>query len=146
MVLLKEIKEEKLFYQILNLQVEESQKNFVAPNAYSLAEAWFHERIARPFAIALQDGTPVGFCMGCVDVKKPYFGVWRLMVDRKHQGKGYGRRALKELVAYLKAEGAPEVFLSYEPENTVAAALYRSEGFVETGEVDDGELVAKLVL
>ncbi|MPN03511.1 hypothetical protein SDC9_150741 [bioreactor metagenome] len=38
------------------------------------------------------------------------------------------------------------VLLSYEPDNLVAKALYKSIGFVETGDIEDGELVAKLTL
>lgn len=41
---------------------------------------------------------------------------------------------------------AYEIYLSYEPENAVAKNLYTSFGFVETGEIDHGEAVAKLVI
>ena len=37
-------------------------------------------------------------------------------------------------------------WLSYEPENKVAADLYRSFGFKETGEMDGEELIAVLEL
>ncbi len=37
-------------------------------------------------------------------------------------------------------------WLSYEPENEVARKLYRSFGFVETGERDGEEIVAVLRL
>lgn len=146
MIFIKPVTEEKLFYQVLGLKVEESQKNFVASNAASFAEAWFHKEIARPFAI-LSDDEPVGFFMGCVDTAEPYYSIWRLMIDKRYQGKGYGRAALMLAVAYLKAEGAKEIFLSYEPTNAVAAKLYESAGFRLTGKVeDDGEVIAKLAV
>lgn len=146
MISLKPVLEEKLFYQVLDLGVAEGQKAFVASNAFSFAEAWFHKEIARPFAIMLGDA-PVGFFMGCVDHAKPYYCVWRLMIDRRHQGKGYGRAALNQAVAFLKSQGATEVFLSYAPSNAIAAKLYESAGFVLTGEIEsDGEVVAKKVV
>ena len=37
-------------------------------------------------------------------------------------------------------------WLSYEPENDVARKLYNSFGFRETGEMDEGEVVAALRL
>jgi diamine N-acetyltransferase len=40
--------------------------------------------------------------------------------------------------------GCDEVIISYEPENDVARRLYASFGFRETGEVVEGETVARL--
>lgn len=37
-------------------------------------------------------------------------------------------------------------WLSYEPENTAAKKLYHSFGFRETGEMDEGEIIAVLGL
>ena len=146
MVTLEKITE-KTLYKCLGMKVEESQKSFVASNAFSLAEAWMYGDCARPFLI-VADGEPVGFFMGSVEPAKPYpkYGIWRLMIDQKHQGKGYGRQGLNLAIEYLKGEGAKEIFLSYEPENVNAAKLYESVGFVLTGEVDDGEVVAKLTV
>lgn len=144
MVRLEKITEQNV-YKCLGLQVNDAQKNFVAPNTYSLAEAWVYGDVARPFAIYDGD-TLVGFFMGSVDKEKQEYGVWRLMIDKRYQGKGYGRAALRLAVAYLRGEGAGAISLSYEPENTTAGALYASEGFVLTGEVDDGEVVARLDL
>jgi diamine N-acetyltransferase len=44
----------------------------------------------------------------------------------------------------LETQGCRSCALSYSPQNTVARALYQSLGFVETGEIEDGELVARL--
>jgi len=40
--------------------------------------------------------------------------------------------------------GCRQVALSYRPDNTVARGLYASAGFVETGEMEDDEVVARL--
>jgi diamine N-acetyltransferase len=39
-----------------------------------------------------------------------------------------------------------EILISYEPENEVARRLYASFGFRETGEIIEGEAVARLSL
>ena len=58
------------------------------------------------------------------------------------QSRGLGRQALEAAVGWIAREhGADRVRLSVVPQNEQARALYRSAGFVETGEVDDGELV-----
>lgn len=144
MVTLQKITQEN-FFPVLKLDVHEGQKSFVASNVMSLAQAWLHPEIARPFAI-YADESPVGFFMASVEEKPEgnEYGIWRLMIDKGQQGKGYGRAALRLAVDYLVGLGAKEISLSYEPENANAAALYASEGFVLTGEVDDGEVIAKL--
>lgn len=149
MVELRKITEEN-FWAVLKLGVHESQKNFVATNVYSLAQAWLAGEEAHPFAIYADD-TLVGFFMGGTfkDEKQPggiQYYIWRFMTDKAYQGKGYGRAALPLAIDYFRQMGAKEITLSYEPENEVAAKLYASEGFVPTGEIDNGEAVAKLVL
>ncbi len=67
------------------------------------------------------------------------------MVDRRYQGKGYGRAAMRLLLDRLRTiPGCDEVAISYEPENDVARRLYASCGFRETGEIIEGETVARL--
>lgn len=143
MVELRPITEDN-FHPVINLSVHSSQKEFVANNTYSLAQAWLYEH-ARPFAI-YSDNELVGFCMLDVNKRENSYGLWRFMIDEKHQQKGCGRAAMELILEYLAAEGAKEITLSYEPENTVADKLYRSFGFLPTGEIEDGEIVMKRVL
>lgn len=75
--------------------------------------------------------------------------IWRLMIDRNHQGKGYGTQALRLALDYIRTlpcGPARTCFLSYEPENTTAKKLYYRFGFRETGEMDGNEVVAALNL
>ncbi len=139
----------KNYDDLVGLEVNEDQKNFVADNCYSLAEAYATnadgEGAAMPFGI--YDGeTPVGFLMigynihdDWEDDKAPDFAknsylIWRFMIDRKYQGKGYGKAAMKLVLDYIKTFpcGSSELcWLSYEPENEAAKKLYASFGFVE---------------
>jgi diamine N-acetyltransferase len=49
------------------------------------------------------------------------------------------------IIDYLRRQhGATTFALSYEPDNTVARRLYASLGFIETGEQEGHELVARL--
>jgi diamine N-acetyltransferase len=67
-----------------------------------------------------------------------------ILVDAAHQGRGYGRAAVLEALAVLGERTSATGFaLSYQPANEVARGLYVSLGFVETGEVDDDEVVAR---
>ena len=137
---------------VLALSVREDQP-FVAPNDYSLNEAEEtnkeHPGTARPFAICADDRL-VGFCMFAFDpdVKDPddRYWLWRFMIDRNEQGKGYGQAALQEIIKYFKENGADRLFLSTGPENETGLHVYHKAGFRETGIIDCGEAVLMRML
>lgn len=55
-----------------------------------------------------------------------------ITVNPKHQGKGYGRLMLNELIDIARA-GADTMFLEVRPSNKNAIGLYESMGFNEIG-------------
>ena len=136
---------------LIKLQVSEEQRGFVASNLYSISEAQFGYEDEghwdfHPFGIYVDD-EPVGFIMYCINYGHSRFQgfIARLMVDEHHQGKGCGRAAMIQLLEMLRAnERIQQVGISYEPHNKVAQALYASLGFVEPGEIIDGETLALL--
>lgn len=146
--------------ELVSLSVGEAQREFVASNSWSIMEAYTtvtEGGVALPFGIYADD-TPVGFLMigfDCMDwedapaVAHGTYSVWRLMIDAQYQGKGYGRRALEEALAYIRTFpcGPAELcWLSFEPDNQIARRLYHSMGFEENGEMDGHEVVAVLRL
>lgn len=149
----------KNVWEILKLHVSEEQKSFVAGNDISIIEAYTTitgNGHAFPFGI-YEDDTPIGFLMIGFDtddywedapaIAKGNYNLWRLMIDKDYQKKGYGREAVRLALEYIKTFPCGEAqycWLSYEPENVVAGRLYRSFGFVETGEMDGEELIAVL--
>ena len=125
----------------LKLSVSDNQKNFVASNTYSLVQAWVFYDTAYPFAIYADD-IMVGFIMMGFYIPKGVYTVWRLMIDKRFQGKGYGRAALLLAIKYLEEKyNVSEIYLSFCPENSVAEELYSSVGFQRTGEIEDTEIV-----
>lgn len=146
------------FDECIKLEPAEEQKNYVARNIYSLAEAYVAltngDCIPMPYAIYVND-IMVGFIMLSYndadenDDDENAYQVWRLMIDKQYQGKGYGKEAMVralELIKTFPYGEASVVFLSYTPENLVAKQFYTSFGFIETGEVEAGELIAVLAL
>jgi diamine N-acetyltransferase len=130
------------FHAVEKLKVKDEQKNFVAENLYSLAQAWLEYDTTRPFAIYADD-VLVGFVMLEYDEDEGECGIWRFMIGENHQGKGYGKEAMNVIMDYIKSNPAFKVVhLMLEPENEVAIKLYKSFGFEFTGEVDedDGEM------
>ena len=134
------------YSECLNLKVSDEQKGFVASNEYSLAQAWVFYDTAYPFAI-YSDNNMVGFVMMGYYAEKDLYDIWRFMIDERYQRKGYGTTALKLSIEYLINEfDVKEIYLSFEPANTVAERLYCNAGFIRTGEIDDGEIVMKLTI
>ena len=141
---LREITEETV-RSVLQLEVSENQKNFVAPNAVSIAQAYFSQTAW--FRAIYANDTPVGFVMLHVDEDKPEYYVWRLMVDKDQQGQGYGHKAMLLVIEHVRSlPGAKELYLSYVPAEGNPVPFYRKFGFVETGEWEDDEKVMKLIL
>ena len=136
---------------VIELSVSEYQNRFVAPNAMSLAQALFSPQ-AWYRAIYL-DEELVGFVMLADDSllapmpENPKVGVWRLMVDAKHQRKGIGRAAMGLVIEHVRRKGIFKALeISYVPEEGGPQKLYLSLGFRPTGEIDEGEVVMALPL
>ena len=134
---------------VLALSVREDQP-FVASNKASLREAAEAEAkypgVARPVAI-YADEKLVGFCMFAVnetdeDEDDRYY-LWRFMIDKNEQGKGYGQAALDAICRYFTDLGADRLLLSTEPENERGLHVYHKAGFLDTGCIDDDEAVLR---
>jgi diamine N-acetyltransferase len=133
---------------VADLELTKDQAEFVASNVYSLAESKF-DPDARPRAI-YAGRKVVGFLM--YDVQGGRGGgrkatIYRFMIDRRKQGKGYGRAALERAVAEIRRlPKLRSIVISYMPKNRQVRRLYRSLGFVERGRDEDGEMIAELTL
>ena len=78
--------------------------------------------------------------------KQEYF-IWRFMIAPPFQKSGFGAEAVKQVIEYVRTRpGATELRLSYIDHEEGPAGFYRQLGFVETGEVDEGEVIMRLDL
>ncbi|MEW8995170.1 GNAT family N-acetyltransferase [Clostridium sp.] len=143
-IIFKEIDNDN-WRECIELSVEENQKCFVASNSYSILESKFEEGC---YPLAIYDGeTMVGFLMYNLDSDDNSWWMCRLMMDKKHQGKGYGRATILKLLKLLKEDhGNIKVCTSFEPENSVAEKLYESVGFRKTGKIMWEEVVMEIQL
>ena len=133
------------------LEVSDHQKQYIASNKSSLetAENEAYREIARPFAI-YAEGKPIGFTMFAFELTSSdpndRYWLWRFMIDKHFQGKGYGSAALEKIIGYFRSQGATHILLSTKESNTPALALYHKYQFAETGEMNDDEIVLRLNL
>ncbi|MBN8956507.1 MAG: GNAT family N-acetyltransferase [Rhizobiales bacterium] len=133
---------------VVDLELDEAQEDLVASNAYSLAESKF-DPDARPRAVYAGKRV-VGFLMYEVRKAKDKSrkaSIYRFMIDRKYQGKGYGREALARALDEIKAiPRMRKITIRYMAENPIAKSFYGSFGFVEVGRDEDDEVIAELKL
>ena len=141
-------------WDVIELTVKKEQESFIAGNEWSLVHAYVGnktEGAVYPFGI-FDDDKAVGFLMIAYDYgevcndpdapeisQKNYF-LWRLMIDEEEQGKGYGKKAVKLALEFVKTfphGRADYCWLCYDKNNEVARKLYLSMGFQEIGEQDD---------
>ena len=143
---LREITAETL-RPILRLKVKSEQEQYVASNAVSIAQAYFHRENAW-FRAIYADETPVGFLMLDDRESEASYFLWRFMIDAKYQKFGFGKRAIELLIEHVKTRpNAKELGVSCVPDGDGSPCpFYEKLGFVYTGEKDEDELVMKLKL
>lgn len=126
------------------LEVADDQKQFVARNLATIAWAYVDPQFT-PYAIC--DGeTVVGVAaVEFIPNNEDYDRHWlpRFMIGEEFQGKGYGKKAMLEIIKKIMAEheGCQRVRLSVVEENHGAIQFYKNIGFVMTDEKLEEELV-----
>lgn len=137
------------FEQVIGLELADDQQGFVRPNLYSIAQSKAIPALT-PKAVYNEQDALVGFVLyrGVRDPNSdPDGGLVRIMIDKRHQGRGYGRQAMEEIIRLARDDmGCRAVGLSVAPKNQNARKLYESLGFKETGEAIQGQIIMKLTL
>lgn len=127
------------------MKVAPEQQHFVAPNAFSLAQAAY-EPDMHPMVI-LKDGEMVGFVMWGFNSELCGWEMYRLMIDPKYQAQGIGTTALRALFRLLTAKlGHILFYTSAVQDNAIAIALYERMGFRKTGQILGGEVILEIQL
>lgn len=131
------------FWDIIDLSVSDEQDDYVATNAVSIAQSKVQPECT---PLAIYDGDkPVGFTMFCMDRNDEEYWIYRLMIDKEHQGHGYGRQALNLLLSIIKKDLEHHmVYLSVNDKNTSAIRMYQSFGFEFDGRLHGTERVMVL--
>lgn len=114
------------------LEPHEAQKRFVAPNAVSIAQAYFNP--AACFRAIHAGDTPVGFIMWRPAEAARACTLWRFMIDHRHQGRGHGAAALRLWLTEMARQDFELVETSYVAGEAGPRDFYRKIGFVDAGD------------
>ena len=121
------------------------KKNFVAPNAFSIAQAYFEPKAWFRGVYFGED--PVGFLMLRDDPEKPAYFLWRFMIAETHHGQGVGCRALELLAEHVRTRpGAKELLVSCGLGEGGPVEFYEKCGFIRNGQEHGGEIGLTLQL
>ena len=133
MITIKQIDTEN-FWDIISLSLEKEQEELIVSNAVSIAQAYVQPECI-PLAI-YDNEIPIGFVMYCIDRDDGEYWIYRLMVDKSYQNKGYGRQGMKQVVEIIKQDNTHhKIYLGVHLNGGASVHLYKSMGFVFNGQV-----------
>ena len=135
---------------VTDLRVAPEQESYVASNAVSIAQAYFHEEAW--FRSVHAGEELVGFAMLRdetllqSDPRQMEISLWRFMIAHKYQKLGYGGEALSLVVAHARSRpGVESIQTSYVVGPHSPKNFYLAFGFRHTGEVKpSGEVCLSL--
>jgi diamine N-acetyltransferase len=138
--------------EFLLLDVREHQRHLVASVAQSFSDALFPPADYEWTSPCMDSRgtTKLRACciVMCADQteqqKDPW--LWRLLVDKSHQGFGVGTFALNAVIERYRELGMQRVLTAWHPGDGNAGDFYKKFGFIPTGEIIDDEIVAELKL
>ena len=128
------------------LEIAPDQQHFVPSNLYSIAETQFYPE-AKSRAIYNEDNQLVGYALFGREAQTQKWKIFRMMIDKAHQHKGYGRAAMQKIMKLISQEPeGNEILISYQEDNYVARNLYAKLGFIEQTTDHHGKVTALLDL
>ena len=133
MINLKEITSKNL-KSIIDLNVKDDQKDYVASNSVSIAQG--HYSNSAWFKGIFNDNRPVGFVMLDLIEEEYKCFLWRFMIDHKYQGKGFGKIALTQVIDFVRSLNLyTYIATSYVPVENGAGGFYKNFGFIESEKI-----------
>lgn len=126
---------------VVGMEVDVIDQHFIERNEDMLVMAW-----ASPDHVALAvmiHTLPIGFAMVSVDRQRGDAWIHSFMIDRLFQGQGWGRRAFRTLLEWIRREHPSVAIVELASQNPIALSLYRSIGFVEVHTARAVEYFAK---
>jgi diamine N-acetyltransferase len=140
---------------VLALRVAPEQERFVGGSVQNaLADAAEYPQAKPWYRVIYAGDEPIGFVMiswNCEpqppEIIGPWF-LWKLLIDKRYQGRGYGSEVVRQMAELVRAAGATELFTSVVlGEGGGPAGFYERIGFVPTGDLDvNNEVIVRLAL
>jgi len=130
----------KNWFETCDLRVREDQAQFVSDARTAICCALAFRRTHRVWV--MQEGErPVGLLILEIDPKKNEYWIDSVLIDKRYQGRGYGRLMVGFGVSELKRRGARQLSIGVNRFNIPAQRLYASLGFRPAEVFEDGMML-----
>ena len=125
----------------IKLSLLPEQEGNLAPNAYTIAKSKFapHYHIRAIY----NDSEVIGMLSYCYEddpIDKELYWLFRFMIDKNHQGKGYASTVLELVRKEVLLLDCKRIQTMCKPSNIAASHVYQKFGFKEIGKLDDGDI------
>ena len=136
--------------EVARLRVSHAQESYIDGVADSLDEAAASPEAGPWYRAVYVEDTPVGFVMLSIcdpptDERYPFrYFLWRLLIDERFQGRGYGTETIDAVIAELRTRPRADVLFTSAVPGASPVGFYEHYGFVRTGEIFDDEIILRL--
>ncbi|HEM5270832.1 TPA: GNAT family N-acetyltransferase [Streptococcus suis] len=134
------------FDQVLDLEVAPKDQRRVASVEYSLAQAWLYREEGHLLPYAVKSGQRiVGFVLLSIQEDKSYY-VWRLLIDRHYQNRGYGKEVIRQVIGLAKEDpSCHTITMNYVIGNHKMRYILEKLGFQSVG-LEGQEMKVELII
>ena len=122
--------------QATNLEIRPDQREFVSGALDTIAYSAAYKN--HKLFVEMAGEKAIGLLDLSVDKKKGDYNIEIVLIDRRYQGRGFGKFMLNFAVDYLKKAGAKKLSIGVNRFNIPAQKLYKSVGFKEDCVYDEG--------
>lgn len=134
----------KNWYDVMSLEISKDQYEFVCDAKQSIAYTFAYQEDHKLF-VEMEGDKPVGLMVLKANKKKDEYHFAILLVDRRYQGRGYGKIMVEWALEYFRKQGAKELTIGVNRFNISAQRLYKSVGFKDDLVYEEGMLL-KVIL
>ncbi len=126
----------KNWLQATMLELRPDQREFVSGALDTIAYSAAHKN--HRLFVEMEGEKAIGLLDLSVDRKKGDYNIETVLIDRRYQGRGFGKFMLRFAVDYLKKAGAKKLSIGVNRFNIPAQRLYKSVGFKEDCVYEEG--------
>ena len=76
----------------------------------------------------------IGYMSLQLQPKNDFVHLFHVFIDRKQRGKGYSKKLIDRAISFAKENEIPAITLYVISNNDIAVNLYKSYGFIDTGQ------------
>ncbi|HFU4460471.1 TPA: GNAT family N-acetyltransferase [Streptococcus suis] len=123
------------FEAVLQVSLAETDERKVASVEYSLAQAWLYKDSGQLYPYAVMFGRKVvGFVLLSIQEEDKSYYVWRLLIDKNFQNRGFGKEVIQQMIGKAKADPlCHKISINYVIGNHKMRYILEKFGFQSVG-------------